>query len=352
MEPQEPPEPRRGDRSRSVLSWLTLAVCLGAARALYPLWVPLVLAGWGAIILRPLQRVLAKRLHGRRGAAAVVTVLLLTTCLAPLSIALLSLTTGAIELAHRLLQSKTGGEALRLLAVDGQGAPISLDQVTPTQLLEMARQHGASAVSLAQSLFGAAGVIVVGLLVFFAAFYTFLVAGDDVREWLLVHSPLAREHSHRLFNVFAEVGKGLLLGVGLAGLLQAVVATAGYVACGVPQPLVLGLVTLGASLIPSVGSGLVWAPVTLGLLLGNRPGAALAMLIVGCIASVTDNLTRPLLAKHGKLRMHGLLTFAAMLGGVAAFGASGLLLGPLLVRVAIECLKMLRESKESSVMAE
>ena len=103
-----------------------------------------------------------------------------------------------------------------------------------------------------------------------------------------------------------------------------------------------------ASLIPSVGSGLVWAPVTLGLLLADRPGAALAMLIVGCVASVADNVMRPLLAKYGQLRMHGLLTFVAMLGGIAAFGASGLLLGPLLVRAAVECSKMMRESKVSA----
>jgi predicted PurR-regulated permease PerM len=329
----------------AALSWLTVALCLGAFRALTPLWVPIVLAGWSAIILLPLQRGLAKRLHGRRGAAAVLTVLLVIVCLAPLSIALFSLSASAIDLAHRLLRSNTGTEALRSLAFDRQGAPIELDQLSARQLLDVARQHGESAIGLARSLFGAASVIVVALVVFVAAFHTFLLHGEELCGWLLEHSPLERSQSHRLFNVFAEVGRGLLIGLGFAGLLQATVATIGYAACGVPQPLVLGVVTLFASLIPSVGSGLVWAPVTLGLLLVGRPGAALAMLIVGCVASVTDNVIRPLLTKYGQLRMHGLLTFAAMLGGIAAFGASGLLLGPLLVRAAAECLTMLRESK-------
>jgi predicted PurR-regulated permease PerM len=188
-------------------------------------------------------------------------------------------------------------------------------------------------------------VIVVGLVVFVAALYTFLLSGDELHEWLIEHSPLARAHAHRLSNVFAEVGRGLLIGLGLAGAMQAAVATVGYVACGVPQPWVLGLVTLFASLIPSVGAGLVWAPVALGLLLAGRPGAALAMLIVGCVASLVDNLARPLLTKYGALRLHGLLAFAAMLGGAAVFGASGLLLGPLLVRTAVEGLEMLREAK-------
>jgi len=327
------------------LVWLTVAACVAAFRALLPLWVPLVLAGWAAIILLPLLRSLARRLHGRRGAAALMTVLLVTIVLAPLTISVLSLSAGAIELGNRLLHSGSGTDALRSLANDQGGAPIRLDQLSGEQLLNMARQHGASALSLAQSLFGAATVMVVGLVVFVSGFYTFLLSGEELYGWLLDHAPLKRAHSHRLGNVFAEVGRGLLVGLGLAGLLQAVVATIGYVACGVPQPLVLGLVTMFASLIPSVGVALVWGPVALGLLLAGRPGAALAMTVVGCVASVSDNVTRPLLAKYGKLRMHGLLSFAAMLGGITVFGASGLLLGPLLVRVAVECLKILREER-------
>jgi predicted PurR-regulated permease PerM len=197
---------------------------------------------------------------------------------------------------------------------------------------------------LAQSLFGAAAVIAIGIVVFVSAFYTFLFEGHRIHEWLLVHSPLSRGNFHRLSSVFAEVGRGLLLGVGLTALLQGVVATIGYLLCGVPQPLVLGLVTVFASLIPSVGSGLVWAPVTLGLAISGRPGAALGMLAIGCFVSVVDNLVRPLLAQYGQLNMNGLLLFLAMLGGIAVFGAPGLLLGPLVVRLAMEGLAMLRES--------
>lgn len=345
---REPGEARLPTGSpRAALAWLTLLVCLGAARTLLPLWVPIVLAAWSAIILSPLCHGVAKRLHWRRGAAALVTVLLTLAFLAPLCISVLSLSVGAVDLGNRLLQSKSGADALRSLAMDGGGSPFAGGHLSVQQLMDMARQHGASAVSLAKSLFGAATVIVVALVVFVSAFYTFLLCGDKLHEWLLEHSPLARAHAHRLSNVFAEVGRGLLIGLGLSGLLQAIVATIGYVACGVPQPLVLGLVTLFASLIPSIGSGLVWAPVTLGLLLAGRPGAALAMLIVGGVASVTDNVARPLLTKYGKLQLHGLLVFVAMLGGVAVFGASGLLLGPLLLRTAVECLKMLRESSPS-----
>ncbi|HYP87219.1 MAG TPA: AI-2E family transporter, partial [Polyangiaceae bacterium] len=196
---------------------------------------------------------------------------------------------------------------------------------------------------VAKTLFGALTVIAVGVVVFVAAFYTFLLQGPQLYDWLVSHTPIGRERFHRFANAFVEVGRGLLIGVVLTALLQGAVATVGYVVCGVPQALVLGLVTVFASLIPSIGSGLVWAPVTAGLAFSGRPGAAAAMLAIGCVVSVVDNLVRPLLARYGELRMNGLLLFIAMLGGIAVFGAGGLLLGPLLVRLATEGLTILRE---------
>jgi predicted PurR-regulated permease PerM len=68
------------------------------------------------------------------------------------------------------------------------------------------------------------------------------------------------------------------------------------------------------------------------------------MLAVGCVVGVVDNVLRPVLARYGQLRLHGLLLFIAMLGGIAVFGAGGLLLGPLFVRLAVEGLNMLREA--------
>jgi predicted PurR-regulated permease PerM len=301
-----------------------------------------------AVIARPLHRAVAKRIHRRRGAAALLTVLLAVAFLGPLLIVTLSLSGAALELGQRLLSSKSGADALRLLVSDGTGPSLDLYKWDTQQWLELARRHGASALSLAKTLFGAVTVIALGGVAFVSVFYALLLDGPELHEWLLLHSPLPRGQFHRLTSVFDEVGRGLLVGVGLTALLQGAVATVGYFVCGVPQPLVLGLVTIFASLIPSVGSGLVWAPVSLGLLLVGRPGAAAAMLAIGCVVSVVDNVMHPILARYGHLRLHGLLLFIAMLGGIAVFGAGGLLLGPLFVRLAVEGLNMLREASPAS----
>lgn len=341
--------PRREEAPRSArpaLQLVALALSLGAAVALWSFWVPLALAAWAAVIARPLQQLVVRRIHRRKGTAALLTVLLVITFLTPLIIVTLSLSGAAIDLGQRLLASKSGVEALRTLAVNG-GESFNLRELNLVGLVGLMRQHGASALSVAKTLFGAATFATIGLAIFVAAFYTFLLRGPRLHEWLLVHSPLGRAQFQRLSSTFVEVGRGLIIGVGLTALLQGLVATVGYVALGVPQPLVLGLVTVFASLIPSIGSGLVWLPVAAGLALVGRPGAAVAMLVIGCGVSLVDNILRPMLSKYGQLHMHGLLIFIAMLGGMAVFGAGGLLLGPLLVRLAVEALSMLREAAPS-----
>lgn len=334
-------EPAADNRA---LRWLVVILCLASLVAIAPFWVPLVTATWAATLVKPLYGALAKRIHRRKWAAALITVLLVVAFLAPVLIATLSLAASAVQMGRHLLEADSGRDALRSLAASDDGTALNFHQLSLQQAVDLARAHGASAMSVANALFGAATVVVLGVVVFVSAFYTFLLQGPRLYEWLLLHSPLSRGHFHRLGSAFSEVGRGLLIGVVLTALLQGAVATVGYVVCGVPQPLVLGLVTVFASLIPSVGSGLVWLPVTAGLAISGRPGAAAAMLVIGCVVSVVDNLVRPLFARYGELRMNGLLLFIAMLGGIAVFGAGGLLLGPLFVRLATEGLRMLREA--------
>jgi predicted PurR-regulated permease PerM len=326
------------------LRWFVVVLSLAAAAVLVPFWAPLVLAAWFAIIVSPLQQRLAKSLRRPKLSAGLLTAVLVLVILLPVAVATLSLSGSAMALGQRVVESKNGAKALKALS-SGDGAAFNLKQLDPEHALELVRQHGATALGAARKIFGAVSVVLIGLVVFVAAFYTFLTEGKAVHTWLLERAPLSHAHFHRLANVFSEVGRGLVVGVGLTALSQGTVATIGYLATGVPQAWVLGLLTVFSSLIPSVGSALVWVPVTAGLALSGRPGAAIAMLVIGLFVSVVDNLLRPLFARYAELRMNGLVLFVAMLGGIVLFGTWGLLLGPLLVRWASEGLSMLREER-------
>jgi predicted PurR-regulated permease PerM len=117
----------------------------------------------------------------------------------------------------------------------------------------------------------------------------------------------------------------------LTALVQGAAATAGYLIAGVPNPIFFGLLTFLAAFIPSVGTTIVALPLA-GLVLAlGHPWSALflaswALLVVGLI----DNVVKPLLIKEG-VRLDGAVLFFALIGGLALFGAVGLLVGPLAV---------------------
>jgi predicted PurR-regulated permease PerM len=104
--------------------------------------------------------------------------------------------------------------------------------------------------------------------------------------------------------------------------------------------------TTFAALIPSVGTGLVWAPLTALLFLSDRSGAGIALLVLGSSISVVDNFVRPWLSRHGHLNLPTFVLFVSMLGGISAFGPWGLLLGPLAVRLSVEALAIWRDEHD------
>ena len=73
------------------------------------------------------------------------------------------------------------------------------------------------------------------------------------------------------------------------------------------------------------------------------------MLGIGAFISTVDNLIRPALARKGHLDLPTSAVFASMLGGITMFGAWGLFLGPLFVRLAVEVLDILKDRRQSDV---
>jgi predicted PurR-regulated permease PerM len=331
----------------SSFHWCLALLGAAAALAMVPLWAPMLLASWMAVAFRPLHTKLARRIGGRSSAASVVTVLLVAAALLPLLVIGLSLIGTTLNLGEQV--QKAGGleDALNTVLQSGSGAP-SRDSFSfdIQHLSQLVKSHGSDALHAAGVIFGAASAAAVGVFVFIYGFHVCLVEGGRAYEWLVDHSPLERWQTERLAAAYEETGRGLLIGVGLTALFQGVVATVGYLIIGVPQALIFGLLTIIAALIPSIGTGLVWVPLAIGLFVAGKTGAGAAVLGLGVVVSVADNFVRPLLSKHANLDLPAYVLFVAMLGGIVVFGTWGLLAGPLFVRLAIEALRIGRERKE------
>src|SRR5262249_17468973 len=126
-----------------------------------------------------------------------------------------------------------------------------------------------------------AASLLIGLFVLTAGIYTMLIDGGRAYKWIVDHAPIGPGAVRRFGAAFNETGRGLMFGVVGAGALQALAATAAFLVLGVPQAFALGLLTLVFSLLPAIGTALVWAPVAAGLAITGRLYAALILAIFG-----------------------------------------------------------------------
>lgn len=339
-------------QTRSLLG-IVLVLVLAAGATFLPLWPSLVLAAWTASMARPLLVRTSGLLGGRgRAAGALVATLVLVIAVPSILIAV-SLSRSAVSLAKNLMSS-TGAKSALVSLVQGSSPdeqPVSLFQ-SPAKIVALLREHGAQAFDIVGGIAGAATDALVGLFVFLYAVYVFLVDGPRYYEWLETHAPIGRDAARRFAGAFRETGRGLLVGVGLTGLAQGTVATAAYLALGVPRALVLGMLTCIASVVPSVGTALVWVPVAAGLALSGKTGSAAILAGVGVVViGSIDNLLRPVFSRFGELELPSFVLLTSIFGGLAVFGTWGFILGPLLVRLAKEALELAREVREAQAPA-
>jgi len=310
---------------------------------IWPLWQPLVLATWFAIFARPLMKRLSSIMRGRHRAAAVLTVFLLLLVLIPLGLLVASLITATTELLETVLKSKGGKHALAAIV---SGGAADGHRFAMSDIASLTKQYGERAFGLVSTIAGATASGIFGIFVFVLAAYTFLAEGRQVYAWIEDHLPISPKAFQRYAAAFAETGRGLAVGVGLTGIIQGAAATVAYLALGIPRAFVLGVITACASLIPSVGTALVWGPVALGLALTGSWGRATIMAAIGIVViGLIDNLLHPLLSRVGSLKLPTFVLVVAMFGGLATVGAWGLVLGPLLLRLAMEAVSIERDER-------
>lgn len=318
---------------------LFFALLAAAVLVLAPFWPWLVLATWIGVLARRLVPPLTRLTGGRQRAAAVFTVLLLSSILIPIGFLLAALIGESVSLVERLSTSDRARAVFETL--------VSSDNPSSSNtggLVDLVAAHSERAWDLVRAVTRVATQTVLGVVVFIAGTYVVLADGPPLLSWLENHLPMSPNVFRRLSSAFMETGRALLFGVIGAGSAQAALATAAYVVLDVPRPLVLGFLTLFASIVPAVGTAFVWGPVAIGLALTGRINAAIGLGIFGIVAIGTvDNLARPWLARWAELKLHGYLIMVAMFGGISLVGPQGLLLGPLALRLAKEALMIARQ---------
>jgi predicted PurR-regulated permease PerM len=187
-----------------------------------------------------------------------------------------------------------------------------------------------------------------GALLSFAltAFGTFLLLrhGDTLVATIPDLLPFERARSEALLLRVRDVVNASVHGVATIAIIQGVLCGGMFWLLGVPAAALWGLVTMFASMVPFVGTAAVWVPGTVYLLMTGAWLKALVLAVWGAaVVSSVDNLLRPRLVA-GRVRLSGVAMFVAMLGGLQAFGALGIILGPVAFATAAAIVDVLRET--------
>lgn len=355
---KKPHHPSRDDqtgaqRSDYFLIGLLILVLAACYHVISPYIHPIVIAAILASILTPLHQRLERLLRGRKNLAAGLSCLFLTLVVVlPLLVMVLTVIQQGI---HSFKAISLWVETVRMQDVVDHPVVVQLlewvNRVMPDvkkvfpdidlkniqldkMLLTATTATGKLLIDQGGQLAGNITAIVGKFFLMLFCFFFFVRDEKKIVDYVLHLVPLSSEQEHRIILKIKTVAKSALLGTFVTALAQGAAGAFAFWIAGLPG-IFWGMVMAFASLIPVVGTSLVWIPATVFLFITGQWGYGLFMAIwCAVVVGALDNLVRPLFMQ-GSADMSTLMIFFAILGGLHAFGLAGLLYGPLLFGVAM-----------------
>jgi predicted PurR-regulated permease PerM len=194
---------------------------------------------------------------------------------------------------------------------------------------------------------GLFGFLISMLMTIFTMYYLFR-DGDRIVERLPGVLPLPRDESLAIMKRTNEIITASVYGVLVIAVIQGALGGLMFWALGIPSALLWAVIMIIMSTVPMAGSALVWAPAAVYLVLLHQYGKAGVLLAwgIGVIGTV-DNFLRPRLVSS-RTQMHELSVFFSVLGGLAAFGVLGLLIGPVILAITLALLDVFQHGARST----
>ena len=301
---------------------------------------PLLLAAIFSGMATPLYRRLKKRSGGRETLSAISTLTFLTIVVGlPLFIFLGVVVSQAVDVSQsarpwieaQIEQPGLIEEYLSRVPFLAEALP---DQAAvAAKLGEFASSAGRFLADSAVDFTRGTANFFLMLFVMLYAMYFFLTRGGLVLDKIMYYMPLTTEVEEHLIEKFVSVTKAVLKGSLVIGVIQGALAGAAFWVAGVPGWAFWTAVMVVLSIIPAIGSALVWIPASAYLLVAGETGAAIGVALwCGLVAGSVDNFLRPsLVGKDTKLP--DLLVLVGTLGGISLFGVVGFILGPIVVAI-------------------
>ena len=345
---------RQYDRTGRLFILGALAVALYFAwKVLQSFFSAIAIAAILDIVFFPLYTRLGRSFGGRRALAAAVTVLVVVlSVILPLIGMGILFTKQALDLYTSLsLKAQDGSLDSVLRFREWSAVETWLTAHAPwldTQalnlkgvfmnFLEKVSSFGvAFGTAAASNVFAAVGTFAV---VLFSLFF-FLLDGAAFANWAWGLAPLTEKHRADVSRTFVGIIKSAVIGSGLVAIVQGLLGGLAFWLVGLPA-ILWGFVMVFTSLVPVIGTALVWVPAAIVLFVQGHTAAGIFILVWGTVViSGSDNVIRLFVVK-GPVRMHPLLIFFSVMGGINLAGLLGVVYGPLILAMVLTLLEIFR----------
>ncbi|MCB0636105.1 MAG: AI-2E family transporter [Lewinella sp.] len=313
---------------------------------------PFLLAVFWAIVLnitfQRVFRIMRWKLGGRGNLAAVLMLLgILSLVIIPATLILFALVDQGQEVYHRI---ETGQwDAAAIVDFFEEQAPrteawLSELGITPERMREDITNFARNAAEvIASSAFrytqNAIGLTAQFFLMFYLLFF-FLRDGRRITRQMVKVIPMGDKREYALIGRFTSVVRATLRGTVIVAVVQGSLGGILFAGVGIDGALFWGILMTFFAFLPVGGSGLVWGPAAIILLIQGQIWQGIVIILVGSLLiGLVDNLLRPLLVGRDT-KMPDYLILLSTLGGIAWFGLSGFVLGPVIAALFLTCWEM------------
>jgi predicted PurR-regulated permease PerM len=350
----------KAQRGSLLFLLVLLAILLSLVwQMMEPFWPPVFASCVLAVAFWPMHVRILRRVRRETPAALLSTFIALVVILLPLGLVGITFTRQVASYYERLSrQSESEGgwqsyaghliEAPANWVAEKTGVPpVRIRQEVMTRLQSLAgnllRWSGAAMSNLGSTLAGAG-------ISFFMLFFLF-AEGKTMRKGLVEWMPLEPERVEKLLQVAGDAISANVYGITVVAAIQGGLTGIGLMLVGSQSALMWGLVAMICSLIPFVGTALIWVPALITLVVAGAWIKAGFLLFWGVVVvGMSDNFIRPLVLK-GKTTLSTLPIFFALLGGLQAFGLIGLIAGPVIFSLVMTLYQILMEVRRGDQAA-
>lgn len=324
-----------------------IAVGIGVYFVFKPFIVAILLAFIIWQLFKKLYEKINQAMKGKKSLASITTCLIIFVILVIPFAFMLGLITNEVNQLYKSFQENNWslnlGTNSNLAIFESLGldsSSLNLQSILSSEHLESFKGVSTFLLNALKKTYqGASSFIFTAFTTFFILYY-FFKDGDRMLKRVMHLSPLPDEQEKMLVDNFINISKATLKGTLIIALVQGGILGLTFWAVGLSSPAIWGLVTALFSIIPLLGSGLIWGPGAVILFFAGQWWQGFILLFVGIfIVSMVDNLLRPKLVEN-QSSLHPLLVFLSTIGGIAVFGMLGFLIGPVILVLFLSLLKI------------